>query len=489
MALCFHSCFDVVVIGIYEVKETITDPAKIQVSNLTNGLQITRFPSALGLTACESNSITKDVGEAFSNELSLIGINWVYEPVLDVVTELTEPLDASRRFGGDAGTVSGHALAFTQGLHTNHIASCAIETLAATIEEIYTSMNQEEPGDEAARAVEQDELESLEQLIGSHCLDSLQLSSTIHGLQNPVQLGRSIQATVRLVLRERLDFQGPVILDCSTFPSESMACPKHAPLRALMGDCDMVRLSNNHAIQIASIQAIYSALKSADLNNTANAAAALRVSKLKERCTSWTTCLAPRTDPSTIYATNAGLALATYRASITALTDSPTPLLNLPPPSVLVLLSPTVLSPLNPTSAAASDPFEPLGRALSRSHARIRHVPYTVSAGLTGTHLAFLSRASAVVLVLCNASSAFTEAQEEFTSAVRRVVAERESGRGVEVIRKIVLGAGDPRDLRGNWRGWWGVCCYEYTRGALEAVAEVITGQRVATGALPVRLR
>lgn len=413
----------------------------------------------------------------------------MYDPVLDVVTDLTEPLDASRRFGGDAGIVGNHALAFTRGLHANHVASCAIETLAATIEEIYTSMNQEEPGDDAARAVEQDELELLEQLIESQCLDSLQFSSTVHGLQNPVQLGRSIQATVRLILRERLDFQGPVILDCSAFPSESMACRQHAPLRALMGGCDMVRLSDNYDTQIASIQAIYAAAESAELNNSATAAAALRVSKLKDRCTSWAVALVPRTDLSTILSTNAGLALAAYRASITALTEAPTPLLNLPPTSVLVLLSPTVLSPLNPASAAASDPFEPLGRALSRSHSRIRHVPYTVSGGLTSTHMAFLSRASAVVLVLCNASSAFTEAQEEFTSAVRRVVLERESVPGVERIRKIVLGAGDPRDLRGDWGGWWGVCCYEYTRGALEAVAEVITGERVATGELPVTLK
>lgn len=427
------------------------------------------------------------MGEAFSKELSTIGINWVYDPVLDVVTDLTEPLDASRRFGDDAETVGSHALAFTQGLHVNRVASCAIETLAATIEEVYTSMTREELGDDTAREMEHEELESLEQLLGKRCLDSLQLASSLHGLQNPIQLGRSIQTTIHLILRERLDFQGPVIFDCSTLPPESIACPKHAPLRALLGDCDMVRLSDDHPTRIASIQAIYAAAQSDALNESTTAAAAARVSKLKDRCTSWEIALGARRDLSAVLSANAGLAQAAYRASITALSTDPTPLRNLPPTSVLVLFSPTVLAQSNPASAAASDPFEPLGRALARSHSRIRHVPYTVSAGLTGTHMAFLSRSSAVVLVLCNASSAFTEAQKEFTSAVRRAVHDRESALpGTETIRKVVVGAGDPRDLRGDWGRWWGVCCYDYTHGALEAVAEVIVGDRVATGVLPV---
>ena len=298
--------------------------------------------------------------------------------------------------------------------------------------------------------------------------------------------------TIRLILRERLGFEGPVLFDCSTLPLESMECLIHAPLRALLGECDMVRLSGDLNLQIASIRAIYAAAGSADLSESATAAAETRVSNLKDQYASWDTALAEPRDLSAMLSANSTLAQATYRASITLLSTGPTPLRNLPPTAVLVLLSPTVPSqaiPANPADAAASDPFEPLGRALSHSHSRIRHVPYTVSAGLTGTHMAFLNRASVVVLVLCNASSALTEAQEEFTTAVRIAVRERELVPGAEAIRKIVVGAGDPRDLRGDWGGWWALCCYEYTRGALEAAAGVITGNSVATGVLPVQLR
>lgn len=42
---------------------------------------------------------------------------------------------------------------------------------------------------------------------------------------------------------------------------------------------------------------------------------------------------------------------------------------------LIILLTPMVM-PMNKESTVVSDPFEPLGRALARSHARIRHVPY-----------------------------------------------------------------------------------------------------------------
>lgn len=87
--------------------------------------------------------------------------------------------------------------------------------------------------------------------------------------------------------------------------------------------------------------------------------------------------------------------------------------------------------------------------------------------------------------MLCNTSSALAEAQEEVIIRVQEVLRHREEG-----IRKVIIGAGDPRDLKPEQglEGWWGVCCYEYSAGALEAVAEVVVGERVATGRLPVRL-
>ncbi|KAJ9624557.1 hypothetical protein H2203_005292 [Taxawa tesnikishii (nom. ined.)] len=70
----------------------------------------------------------------------------------------------------------------------------------------------------------------------------------------------------------------------------------------------------------------------------------------------------------------------------------------------LVVLFTPVMPPLvgsASTSLEATDPFEILGRTLSRYHARIRHVPYVPAVGLTDTHLAWLRRAGAVLTVNC----------------------------------------------------------------------------------------
>lgn len=453
-----------------------------------DSLQFTQFPSALSLTACNSLARVQRVGEAIGNELSSIGFNWVYGPVLDIVSDLTEPLDASSRFGGNASTVGSLASAFIKGLRKRCIASCVMGTLATTIEETYASLIQDNSREDPTQGTDPEGFETLWHLRGENCLDSLQLSSSVHSLHYPIQLGRSIQVTISSILRGRLDFQGPVLLDCSSFPSESIECPKHAPIRAFLGDCDMVRLSSDHDLQIASLEAIYTAAESGNLSESASATAAARISTMKDQCSSWELAFAERKDLSAILSVNADLSQATYRESITALSTGSSPFLNLPPTSVLVLLAPTLLSqaiPTNPANAAASDPFEPLGRALSRSHPRIRHVPYTISGGLTSTHMTFLNLASAIVLVLCNASSAFSEAQDELATAVRTAVLQQESAPGAKVIRKVVLAAGDPRDLRGDWAGWWASCCYEYTPGALDAAAEVISGERVATGVFP----
>ncbi|KAF2209171.1 hypothetical protein CERZMDRAFT_26699, partial [Cercospora zeae-maydis SCOH1-5] len=76
--------------------------------------------------------------------------------------------------------------------------------------------------------------------------------------------------------------------------------------------------------------------------------------------------------------------------------------------STIVLFTP-VITPTPPPSKASStantDPFETLGRALSRHHQRIRHVPYHPKLGFTDTHDAFVSQSDAVVVVMCEPAS------------------------------------------------------------------------------------
>lgn len=443
----------------------------------------------MGLAAgCELITTFK-VGEALGKEIRSIGINWIIAPNIDIITPSTEPLDAFQSFSDDSTIVSDHALAFIEGLHRSGVATCALEALATTSQDVYTSINREKHGDQAVRMMEREEFKPLQHLAGKQCLDSLQLTSVINGFQDSVKTGQSVQVAVGVILRERLGYQHPVMFDCSALLPDSNHCSIHAPVRSLLAGCDMVRLPDDFSIQKAGIFAIYAAATCTDLSESAILAAADRVSTLKSRFLDWNDSLASAEISLASLDQHRALAQAAYRACITSLTDQPPPLLGDPSEFIVLLLTPTVQpAPGSPVSVPF-DPFEPLGRALERSHRRIRHVPYTVSAGVTSTHMVFLDRASAIVLVLRNSSSAFTEAQDEFTSIVRQVLQHRDASVSNEkAIRKVVLGAGDPRDLKGDWTGWWQVCCYGYEREALEAAAEVIMGDRVAQGRSSVKL-
>ncbi|KAL9591642.1 MAG: hypothetical protein Q9179_007517 [Wetmoreana sp. 5 TL-2023] len=244
----------------------------------------------------------------------------------------------------------------------------------------------------------------------------------------------------------------------------------------------MVMLPKDPAVRQESIAVLEAAMASDNLAPSLIPASAARVTRFKAQFLTWENALDARRPKAALTAAHASLALQTYRASVTAISPSPSPLIGLAPSSILLLLTPAVprRHPSSPT-----DPFEVLGRALTSSFPRVRHVPYTLSMGLTGVHHTFLQRAAAVILVLCNISSAMLESQDELVKAVQDALQARDATPGQQRSRKIVIGTGDPRDLRDDFTGWWIVCCYHYSKGALEAVAEVVLGQREATGRLP----
>ena len=74
------------------------------------------------------------------------------------------------------------------------------------------------------------------------------------------------------------------------------------------------------------------------------------------------------------------------------------------------------------------------------------------------------------------------EAQEEVWDNVENVLRTMENqGDGKTSIPRVVVGAGDVRDLKNSRRDiapWWGVHCWDYSPGALEAAAEVMVGER-----------
>lgn len=66
---------------------------------------------------------------------------------------------------------------------------------------------------------------------------------------------------------------------------------------------------------------------------------------------------------------------------------------------LIVLLTP-VTNPVSQDNTDISDPFEPLGRSISKRHARVAHVPYVQRIGLTSTHMGFMEKSKLIIFCL-----------------------------------------------------------------------------------------
>ncbi|KAL9030073.1 MAG: hypothetical protein Q9196_001764 [Gyalolechia fulgens] len=441
------------------------------------------FPCPLSLAAGNSPIVTSRIGQAIGKNLASIGINWIFIPTLDLLSACIEPLDASQTFGRSPGTVSGHALALIQGLESEGVSACANSHPAGSILEIFTYRSAVELMDDIHEQAQLPEFAPIESVLTTCPHASTQFGAAIHEFPDPARSAHAICTASDLILRDQCRFQGPTVSSFAETPGDASVCAKHSPLLTFLAGLDMVKLPKDAAAQEASISTLKAAMRSEILPPILIQTAAARVTALKSSFLTWDKALATR-QPELLSLPTAGtLAQEAYRASVTAVSPGLTPLRDLPRTSIVVLLTPTVP---RRNASRPSDPFEPLGRALSRSFPRLRHVPYTLSAGLTDVHVTFLQRATAVVFVLCNTSSAMSESQDEVVRALQNTLRARDASLSQERTRKVVAGAGDPRDLRDPFAGWWGVLCYEYSRGALEAVAEVMLGEREAVGRLPV---
>lgn len=96
----------------------------------------------------------------------------------------------------------------------------------------------------------------------------------------------------------------------------------------------------------------------------------------------------------------------------------------LPPAAIIVLFTPVV--PVRSKAAdideAPTDPFEVLGKALSRHHKRIRHVPFVPKVGLTATHMEFIAHSGAIVTVNCRTHGQRFAASDESLVNQRKFV-------------------------------------------------------------------
>ncbi|KAG4277376.1 hypothetical protein FPRO04_14128 [Fusarium proliferatum] len=135
------------------------------------------------------------------------------------------------------------------------------------------------------------------------------------------------------------------------------------------------------------------------------------------------------------------------------------------------------LVPLDQSLANASDPFEPLGKALACTHPWIRHVPYTKERGITQIHAAFIKRARVVIFVLTGFSTEEGLFQLELAEVAREVCEERPL---------VLVACCEVSEKGARQYGFATIIqCPGYFAADLQAFAVLLTSERPATEATP----
>ncbi|KAL9036224.1 MAG: hypothetical protein Q9180_004422, partial [Flavoplaca navasiana] len=203
----------------------------------------------------------------------------------------------------------------------------------------------------------------------------MQFGAAIHDFPKPEQSAQSIRTVCEMVLRNKCGYMGPTVSSLAETPEDASVCAKHAPLLTILSGLDMFRLPKDPDVRDASISILKAAMASNTLPASYVSAAADRVTAFKAQFLDWQRVLHRQLPEQPQGAAQSALARRTYRASITAISPAPSPLLGLASDSMLAIITPHVHR-RHPNSP--SDPFEPLGQALSRSFPRTRHVSYNL---------------------------------------------------------------------------------------------------------------
>ncbi|WP_113701650.1 glycoside hydrolase family 3 protein [Nonomuraea lactucae] len=82
-------------------------------------------PGNLALGAADDPALTRVVAEGIGRDLAAAGINLNYAPVVDIDSDLDNPVVGTRSFGADPALVARHTAAWVTGLQSAGVAGCA----------------------------------------------------------------------------------------------------------------------------------------------------------------------------------------------------------------------------------------------------------------------------------------------------------------------------------------------------------------------------
>ncbi|KAF2761394.1 glycoside hydrolase [Pseudovirgaria hyperparasitica] len=484
------------------------------VNSLYDEIYIRQYPSAMGMAATGSTELVFEVAKATAEEIASCGINWIFGPCLDVLTNARNQPLGVRTTGDDPQEVSAYGVAFMKGYKEAGLATLGkhfpsygnLEFLGSALDVPIITESLEQLSLSALVPFKNAIAQGLDSVMVGGCAMSSAGLNVMHACLS--------DQVVDDLLRRDLKFNGVVVSECLEMEALSHNIGVGGgTVMAVNAGCDIVLLCRSFTVQQEAIAGLKLGIENAMISRDRIQQSLRRVLTMKSKCTSWEKALNPPgiEHLANLQPTHTSLSTKAYNNSITVVRDKSRllPLTNiLEPEEELLLLTPLV-KPLAASAAsrALSDTvtsgspepavwersasvmsgervFRELGRSLARQrNGRVLHTSYTAN-GVRPVHENLISRASAVVILTADANRNLY--QHGFTKHVS-MICNMQYTTGGEKREKplIVVSVSSPYDFAMDPSIPTYICTYDFTETALNSLVKVLYGDINPAGNLP----
>jgi len=243
----------------------------------------TEWPPAITLGRSGSEKLAERFASALASELSAVGINLDYAPVLDVHTNPANPVIGDRALAEEADVAARLGRAVVRGLQQGGVAACGKHFPGHG--DTSSDSHEELP------VVEHDRrrLDAIELVPFRAAIEAdVATLMTAHVLVPALDAGRAASLSSAIVtglLKRDLGYHGLVLSDDLGMKAISATVPlAEACVRAIEAGCDAVLLCNSSVDeQMAALEALIRAGESARLSHTRLDDAFARQQRVKQR--------------------------------------------------------------------------------------------------------------------------------------------------------------------------------------------------------------
>ena len=171
----------------------------------------TEFTSMMGLGHINNPQTTEEVASAIAREMSSVGLDWNFAPVLDINSNRENPIINIRSFGEDPNLVAEHGAAYIRGMQKNGIIACGkhFPGHGDTSVDSHIGMPMLDVTRERLNRLE---LVPFYRAMKEHML-SLMLAHLSVPILDPSGLPASLSQKVLKRIREELGYQGVLVTD------------------------------------------------------------------------------------------------------------------------------------------------------------------------------------------------------------------------------------------------------------------------------------